>query len=412
VPDRQPGPGHQADQPGWPAGPVRSGPLAGLRVLDLSRILAGPFATMQLADLGADVIKVEAPGKGDETRRWGPPFAADGTAAYFLAINRNKRAITLDLGRPAAAALARRLALAADVVVDNFLPGRLERFGLDHDSLTGANPRIVTCTISGYGSDGPAAARPGFDFLIQAEGGIMSVTGQAGDEPTKVGVAVADLAAGLFATIGVLAALRERDATGRGRRVEVSLLDAQVGMLANQAMNWLVGGVTPGRMGNAHPNISPYESYRTRDGSIAIGVGTDRQFARLAETLGMPELAGDRRFAGNAERVAHRAELKRLLERRLLEDDREAWLERLAAAGVPAAPINTIPEVFADPLVRQRALVEVGGMPQVRSPVRVDGKPATVDSAPPELGRDTEAVLRGLGLGDADLVALREDQAI
>jgi len=388
------------------------GPLAGLRVLDLSRILAGPFATMQLADLGADGIKVEAPGTGDETRRWGPPFAADGTAAYFLAINRNKRAITLDLGHPAAAALARRLALAADVVVDNFLPGRLERFGLDHDSLTGINPRVVTCTISGYGSDGPAAERPGFDFLIQAEGGIMSVTGQAGDQPTKVGVAIADLAAGLFATIGVLAALRERDATGRGRRVEVSLLDAQVGMLGNQAMNWLVGGMTPGRMGNAHPNISPYESYRTSDGSIAIGVGTERQFAKLAEALGIPEVASDRRFRGNASRVAHRADLKRLVERQLAEHDRRTWLERLAAAGVPAAPINSIPEVFADPLVRGRVLVEVDGVPQVRSPVRVDGQPVPVDSAPPALGRDTDAVLRGLGLDDAELMALREDQAI
>src|SRR6266498_3755240 len=412
----EPGPGRPptrpGDEPGWPAGPARVGPLAGVRVLDLSRILAGPFATMQLADLGADVIKVEAPGTGDETRRWGPPFAADGTAAYFLAINRNKRAITLDLGHPAAAALARRLALAADVVVDNFLPGRLERFGLDHDSLTGINPRVVTCTISGYGSDGPAAERPGFDFLIQAEGGIMSVTGQAGDQPTKVGVAIADLAAGLFATIGVLAALRERDATGRGRRVEVSLLDAQVGMLGNQAMNWLVGGMTPGRMGNAHPNISPYESYRTSDGSIAIGVGTERQFAKLAEALGIPEVASDRRFRGNASRVAHRADLKRLVERQLAEHDRRTWLERLAAAGVPAAPINSIPEVFADPLVRGRVLVEVDGVPQVRSPVRVDGQPVPVDSAPPALGRDTDAVLRGLGLDDAELMALREDQAI
>ena len=407
------GPRERVDgSPGWPPGQSRSGPLAGLRVLDLSRILAGPFATMQLADLGADVIKVEAPGKGDETRRWGPPFAPDGTAAYFLAINRNKRAICLDLGRPAAAALARRLALAADVVVDNFLPGRLERFGLDHASLIAANPGIVTCTISGYGGDGPDAGRPGFDFLIQAEGGIMSITGQAGDQPTKVGVAIADLAAGLFATIGVLAALRERDATGRGRRVEVSLLDAQVGLLANQAMNWLVGGVTPGRMGNAHPSISPYESFRTRDGSIAIGVGTDRQFARLAEALGAPEMASDQRFAGNADRVAHRVELKEAVERQLGEHDRQVWLERLATAGVPAAPINSIPEVFADPLVRERALVEVDGVPQVRSPVRVDGRPVAVDSAPPALGRDTDAILRGLGVGEAELAALREERAI
>jgi crotonobetainyl-CoA:carnitine CoA-transferase CaiB-like acyl-CoA transferase len=412
-PGAGPRPGARAGEAaGWPSGPGRVGPLAGLRVLDLSRILAGPFATMQLADLGADVIKVEAPGNGDETRRWGPPFTEDGTAAYFLAINRNKRAITLDLGHPAAAALARRLALAADVVVDNFLPGRLARFGLDHGRLRAANPGLVSCTISGYGSDGPAAERPGFDFLIQAEGGIMSITGQPGSEPTKVGVAIADLAAGLFATIGVLAALRERDATGAGRHVEVALLDAQVAMLANQAMNWLVGGITPGRMGNAHPSIAPYESYRTGDGPIAIGVGTDRQFAKLAEAIGAPELAGDERFRGNAERVARREELKREIERRLAGGDRDEWLERLAAAGVPAAPINAIPEVFGDPLVRARALVEVGGVPQVRSPVRVDGRPVAVDTAPPALGRDTNSVLAGLGLGADELAALRQARAI
>ena len=398
--------------PGWPEGPPRPGPLSGLKVLDLSRILAGPFATMLMADLGADVIKVEAPGDGDETRRWGPPFAADGTAAYFMAINRNKRAITLDLAHPAAGLVARRLALAADVVIDNFLPGRLERFGLDHDTLASTNPGILTCTITGYGSDGPRARQPGFDFLVQAEGGIMSITGQAGDAPTKVGVAIADLAAGLFATIGVLAGLRERDATGRGRRIEVSLLDAQVGLLANQAMNWLVGGVVPGPMGNAHPSISPYESFRTRDGSIAIGVGTDRQFARLAAALGVPELAGDPRFAGNADRVANRLDLKRVLEERLAEHGREAWLERLGAAGVPAAPINSIPEVFADPTVRDRLLVEVDGVPQVRSPVRVDGRPPAVDRAPPALGQDTEAVLRGLGLDQEELTRLRAERAI
>jgi crotonobetainyl-CoA:carnitine CoA-transferase CaiB-like acyl-CoA transferase len=395
--------------PGWPAGPARRGPLTGLRVLDLSRILAGPFATMQLADLGADVIKVEAPGSGDETRRWGPPFTADGTAAYFLGMNRNKRAIALDLGHPEAAGIARRLALAADVVIDNFLPGRLERFGLDHDSLIAANSRVVTCTISGYGA---GAQRPGFDFLIQAEGGIMSVTGQPGDEPTKVGVAIADLGAGLFATIGVLAALRQRDATGRGRRVEVSLLDAQVGLLGNQAMNWLVGGITPGRMGNAHPSIAPYESYRTGDCPIAIGVGTDRQFAKLMAALGAPELAGDPRFDGNAARVANRAELKQAIERQLAHDDRKGWLERLAAAGVPAAPINSVPEVFADPSVRDRLLVEVDGVPQVRSPVRVDGAPVPIDSAPPELGRDTDAVLRKLGLDTDRIAALRSERAV
>jgi crotonobetainyl-CoA:carnitine CoA-transferase CaiB-like acyl-CoA transferase len=401
--------------PAWPARPrPASGPpapLEGLKVLDLSRILAGPFATMQLADLGADVIKVEAPGSGDETRRWGPPFAAGGTAAYFQAVNRNRRAITLDLGHPVAGALARRLALAADVVIDNFLPGRLARFGLDHDTLAAANPRLVTCTISGYGGDGAAAGRPGFDFLAQAEGGLMSITGWPDDEPTKVGVAIADLAAGLFAAIGILAALRRRDRTGRGGRVELPLLDAQVGLLANQAMNWLVGGVTPGRMGNAHPSIAPYESFDAADGPLAIGVGTDRQFARLAAAIGAPELAEDPRFATNAGRVAHRQALGRALQERLGRRGRAAWLERLAAAGVPAAPINSIPEVFADPELRERLVVEVDGVPQVRSPLRVDGRPAVVEGAPPALGQHTEEVLR-LGLDDADLASLRATGAI
>jgi crotonobetainyl-CoA:carnitine CoA-transferase CaiB-like acyl-CoA transferase len=396
----------------WPPGPSRPGPLAGLRVLELSRILAGPFAAMQLADLGADVIKVEAPGTGDETRRWGPPFASDGTAAYFQAVNRNKRAITLDLRHPLARRQARRLALAAEVVIDNFLPGRLVRFGLDHDSLAAVNPTLVTCTISGYGGEGPAAERPGFDFLVQAEGGLMSITGQPGDEPTKVGVAIADLAAGLFAAIGILAALRRRDRTGRGSRVEVSLLDAQVGLLANQAMNWLVGGLEPGRLGNAHPSIAPYESYRAADGPLAIGVGTDRQFSRLAIAVELPALSRDPRFATNAARVAHRVELKQALEERLGRQVRAVWLERLAAAGVPAAPINTIPEVFANPLVRERLLVEAGGVPQVRSPVRVDGRPAGVHRPPPALGQDTEEVLRALGLGGQDLAHLRAAGAI
>jgi crotonobetainyl-CoA:carnitine CoA-transferase CaiB-like acyl-CoA transferase len=397
--------------PTWPPGRRAEGPLAGLKVLELSRILAGPFATMQLADLGADVIKVEAPGVGDETRRWGPPFAADGTAAYFQAINRNKRAITLDLGHPLAGEVARRLALAADVVVDNFLPGRLARFGLDHASLAAANPRVVTCIISGYGSDGPDAERPGFDFLVQAEGGLMSITGHPGGEPTKVGVAIADLAAGLFAAIGILAALRRRDRDGRGSRVEVPLLDATVGVLANQAMNWLVGQMVPERLGNAHPSIAPYESYQAADGPVAIGVGTDRQFARLAAAVELPELAGDPRFASNAGRVAHRRELKRVLDERLARQPRAVWLERLAAAGVPAAPINSIPEVFADPRLRERLLVEVDGVPQVRSPLRVDGRPARVDRPPPALGRDTDEVLRALGLDDHDLARLRTDGA-
>jgi crotonobetainyl-CoA:carnitine CoA-transferase CaiB-like acyl-CoA transferase len=387
----------------WPPGHRSPGALASLRVLDLSRILAGPFAAMLLADLGADVIKVEVPGSGDETRRWGPPFSADGTAAYFLSVNRNKRAITLDLATPDGAAAARRLAAAADVVIDNFLPGRLARFGLARQTLTAANPRLVTCTITGYGREGAYADRAGFDFLVQAEGGIMSITGDAGGEPTKVGVAIADLAAGLFATIGILAALHRRERTGRGGDVEVSLLDAQVGLLANQAMNWLVGGVEPGRLGNAHPNIAPYESYATADEPIAIGAGTDRQFARLTVALRHPGLADDPRFASNADRVHHRAELRAALEATLTTAPRAVWLERLNQVGVPAGPINTIPEVFADPVVRERMLTSAGGTPQVRAPIRIDGQPLPVDAAPPALGQHTDQVLRALGLDDHTL---------
>jgi crotonobetainyl-CoA:carnitine CoA-transferase CaiB-like acyl-CoA transferase len=398
--------------PAWPAGRPAPGPLSRLRVLDLSRILAGPFATMQLADLGADVVKVEAPGAGDETRRWGPPFLADGTAAYFTAVNRNKRAITLDLNHPDAAAIARRLAMAADVVIDNFLPGRLRRFGLDHDTLAAANPRIVTCTICGYGSDTSKGHQPGFDFLMQAEGGLMAITGAPGTGPTKVGVAIVDLVAGLFATVGVLAALHRRERTGRGGHVEVSLLDAAVGVLANQAAGFLVTGEEPRRLGNAHPSIAPYESLRTADRPIAVGVGTDRQFQRLVTALGLPELAQDPRFRTNADRVRRRRELKKLLEQRLATDGRDRWLSLLADAGVPAAPINSLGEVFADPLVRDRLRVDIGGVPQVRSPVRLDGQPIDVHTPPPALGADTDEVLASLGLAPDEIQRLHDAGAI
>ncbi|HEY8340199.1 MAG TPA: CaiB/BaiF CoA-transferase family protein [Egibacteraceae bacterium] len=396
-----------ADAPTWAPGPPRRGPLAGLRVLDLSRILAGPFATMLLADLGADVIKVEAPGRGDETRRWGPPFAPDGTAAYFLAVNRNKRSLTLDLADPEAGAIARRLAAAADVVVDNFLPGRTARFGLDRASLAAVNPRVVTCTISGYARGSAEEDRPGFDFLAQAAGGLMTITGPPGGEPTKVGVAVADLGAGLFAAVGILAALVERAQTGRGREVEVPLLDAAVGLLANQAMSWLVAGHEPQRLGNAHPSIAPYESYATADRPIAIGAGTDRQFRRLVEALGIPDAADDPRFARNADRVANRDALREVLEAALTTRGRDAWLARLHEVGVPAAPINSLEEVFATPGLAARLVAEVDGLPQVRSPLRVDRQPTAVDSAPPALGADTDAVLAALGVPAERVAALR-----
>jgi crotonobetainyl-CoA:carnitine CoA-transferase CaiB-like acyl-CoA transferase len=396
----------------WPAVPPRPGPLQGLKVLDLSRILAGPFATMLLADLGADVIKVEQPGSGDETRRWGPPFATDGTAAYFLAANRNKRSVTADLGDPEAAAAVRRLAYAADVVVDNFRPGRLARFGLDHASIARHNEQVITCTISGFGSDGPHADRPGFDFLIQAMGGMMAITGAEGGEPTKVGVAIADLASGLYASTAIGAALHQRAVTGRGAQLEVALLDAQVSLLANQAMNWLVGGVAPARLGNAHPNISPYESYRTGDRPIAIGVGSDAQFRRLTGALGVPHLADDPRFATNADRVDHRAELRAALELELACAPADAWLAQLTEAGVPVGPINELPDVFSDPDIRERTVTEVDGVPQVRSPFRVDGAPVSVDRSPPALGADTDAVLGSLGVDATARAELRRRHAI
>jgi crotonobetainyl-CoA:carnitine CoA-transferase CaiB-like acyl-CoA transferase len=396
----------------WPAVSTRPGPLSGVRVLDLSRILAGPFATMLLADLGADVIKVEQPGTGDETRRWGPPFTDDGTATYFLAANRNKRSITADLGDPDAGVAVRRLAAAADVVVDNFLPGRLARFGLDHDAIAAHNPGVITCTITGFGSDGPHAGRPGFDFLIQAMGGMMAITGAEGGEPTKVGVAIADLASGLYASTAIGAALHRRAVTGEGARLEVALLDSLVSLLANQAMNWLAGGVAPDRLGNAHPNISPYESYRTADRPIAIAVGSDAQFRRLVHALDADDLADDPRFTSNADRVEHRAELRIVLERILGESCRDQWLERLSAASVPVGPINEVPEVFADPDLRARTVTEVGGVPQVRSPFRVDGAPMPLDRPPPALGKDTEAVLGSLGFDDERLAELRRRAAI
>jgi crotonobetainyl-CoA:carnitine CoA-transferase CaiB-like acyl-CoA transferase len=400
-----------SDAAGWPTAEPRPGPLQGLRVLDLSRILAGPFATMLLADLGADVIKVEKPGSGDETRRWGPPFTEDGTAAYFLAANRNKRSVTADLGDPEAGDVVRRLAHAADVVVDNFLPGRLARFGLDHAAIAAQNEQVITCTITGFG-DGPRAARPGFDFLIQAMGGMMAITGAEHGEPTKVGVAIADLASGLYASAAIGAALHRRAVTGEGARLEIALLDSLVSLLANQAMNWLVGEVVPDRLGNAHPNISPYESYRTADRPIAIGVGSDVQFLRLADALDAADLGTDPRFATNADRVAHRDELRRALEDVLRTAPRDRWLEGLTTAGVPVAPINELPEVFADPDVAARSIVDIAGIPQVRSPFRVDGAPVAVDRPPPTLGADTDAVLDALGLDPETRDELRRRHAI
>lgn len=373
----------------WPEGPIAEGPLAGVRVLDFSRILAGPYATMHLADLGADVIKVEAPGRGDETRHWGPPFAADGTASYFMAVNHGKRSVELDLADPDDAAIAFSLAVEADIVIDNFLPGRMERFGLDRESLARVNSNVITATVSGFGGGNAYSGRPGFDFLAQAMGGLMSVTGQKGGEPTRVGVAVTDLLAGVLCATGVLAALSATRLGEPGRHVEVSLLDTQISMLANIGSGWLTSGVYPDRFGNQHPSIAPYETLSTADKPLAVAVGTDRQFQRFAAALGAPELGSDFRFATNGNRVLNREALVESLEAVLTTRSRDEWLELLISADVPVAPVNSVPEALDDPVVRERMVEEVGGVPQIRTAINLDGKPLGIRSAPPRLGADS-----------------------
>ncbi len=376
----------------WPAAPETTGPLAGVKVLDFSRILAGPYATMHLADLGADVIKVEAPGRGDETRHWGPPHAADGTAAYFLAVNHNKRSIALDLSDPEDAAIAHSLAVDADIVVDNFLPGRMERFGLDRATLARVNPQIVTATVSGFGSGNAYSGRPGFDFLAQAMGGLMSITGQEGGEPTRVGVAVTDLLAGVLCATGVLAALNETKTGAPGRHVEVSLLDTQISMLANIGSGWLTSQVYPDRFGNRHPSIAPYETLATADKPLAVAVGTDPQFKRFVETLGAPEMGFDPDYLTNRDRVNNRAALVQTLERLLCTKSRDRWLELLIEAGVPVAPVNSIAEALDDPVVRERMIEVVDGVPQIRTAINLDGAPLMIHTAPPALGAHSDGI--------------------
>ncbi|HVG64547.1 MAG TPA: CoA transferase [Actinomycetota bacterium] len=372
-----------------------SGPLAGLLVADFSRVLAGPFATMLLGDLGADVVKVEHPDGGDETRAWGPPFHHD-VSTYYLAVNRNKRSVALDLkdeqGRRAARALAGR----ADVLVENFKAGALERLGLGFEELGRDNPRLVWCSISGFGREA-GAELPGYDFLVQAMSGLMSITGPPGGEPTKVGVALVDVLTGLYAFGGVLAALRERDRTGRGQRVEVSLLGSALASLVNQASSYLCTGRPPRAMGNRHPSITPYETLATADRPLVVAVGNDGQFARLCRVLGLPEAAADPRFATNADRVRHRDELAALLERALAARGAADWAADLTGARVPCGLVNDVGEAFA---LAERlglgAVVEAGGVPQVANPIRLPSSPASYRLAPPALGEHTAEVLRWL----------------
>ena len=403
---------------------MRSAALGHVRVLDLSRVLAGPWATQALADLGAEVIKVERPGAGDETRGWGPPWLAarEGeprTAAYFAAANRGKRSITVDLSRPEGQAVVRRLAARSDVLVENFKVGTLARLGLDPGELARENPRLVTCSITGFGQDGPYRDRPGYDFLLQAMGGLMSVTGAPdgapGGGPMKVGVALTDLLTGMYAATAILAALAHRDRTGQGQHVDLSLLDVQVASLANQAQSYLVTGEPPPRLGNAHPSIVPYQAFATADGHLVLAVGNDAQFARFCEVAGRPELARDPRFATNAARVVARAGLVAILAPLLASRRTGEWVAALEAADVPCGPINDLAQVFADPQVRHRGLrVEIpraGGeaVPVVRSPMRLSGTPVTHDVPPPALGEHTREVLVGLlGMTAAEVDALRD----
>ena len=385
------------------------GPLAGVRVLDLSRVLAGPWATQMLADLGAEVIKIERPGVGDDTRAWGPPFTTrtDGTpgdAAYFLCANRGKKSVALDIATREGAAIARDLAATCDVVVENFKTGGLKKYGLDHASLTAAHPKLVYCSITGFGQTGPRAHQAGYDYMIQAMGGLMSVTGQAdgtpGAEPMKVGVAVTDLFTGLYASNAILAALLHARATGQGQHIDIALFDVQTAMLANQASNWFVSGIAPTRMGNAHPNLAPYQPFPCTDGMVVIAVGNDGQFKALATALGASEMGTDPRFVTNALRIEHRAAMTAAVSALTAGRTMHDLMAALEAAGVPCGPVNTIDQVFEEPQAVARGLMVEqtrddleGPVRTVASPLRLSKTPVSYDRPPPALGEHTSEVL-------------------
>jgi len=394
-------------------------PLEGVRVLDLSRVLAGPWATQLLADLGAEVIKVEKPGAGDDTRHWGPPWHEHGdekVAAYFLAANRGKRSVAIDFATEEGAALVRRMAADADVVVENFKVGGLRKFGLDAEGLRAAHPRLIYASITGFGQDGPYAARAGYDYIIQGMGGLMSLTGvpdgEPGGGPMKVGVAVADLFTGMYTASAILAALYRREHTGEGATIDMALLDTQLAMLANQASNTLVSGAVSKRMGAGHPNIVPYQPFNAKDQPIIMAVGNDRQFARLAAIAGHPEWADDPAFATNAARVRARETLVPMIAEIVATRSAAEWLEQLEAAGIPAGPINTISQALADPqAIFRGARISAGGgalgdVPMVGSPVRIDGHRADAPLPPPALGEHGDLLRKWLS--DDELQALRK----
>jgi len=389
-------------------------PLEGIKVLDLSRVLAGPWCTQLLADLGAEVIKIERPGAGDDTRHWGPPWHGEGedrVAAYFLSCNRGKKSAAIDFAQAEGAALVRKLALDADVVVENFKVGGLNKFGLDAESLRAANTRLIYASITGFGQDGPYADRAGYDYIIQGMGGLMSITGLPdgvpGGGPMRVGVAVVDLFTGLYTCVAILSALYAREKTGEGTHIDMALFDTQLAMLANQASNALVSGKDPPRQGNTHPNIVPYQVFDAADQSIIIAVGNDRQFARLAEICGHPEWTRDERFASNAARVANREGIVRLVSEAIARKTAAEWLEQLETAGIPAGPINHISQALSDVQAQHRRMVRtISGVPTVGSPLRFDGERADSDLPPPALGQHTAEVVKGLGLHETDIERL------
>jgi formyl-CoA transferase len=395
-------------------------PLEGIKILDLSRVLAGPWCTQLLADLGADVVKIERPGAGDDTRHWGPPWHGEGNdrvAAYFLSANRGKKSVAIDFAQPTGAALVRQLAEKADVIVENFKVGGLKKFGLDAESLRAVHPRLVYASITGFGQDGPYADRAGYDYIIQGMGGLMSITGlpdgAPGGGPMRVGVAVVDLFTGLYTCVGILAALFRREKTGEGAHLDAALLDTQLAMLANQASNALISGQDPPRQGNTHPNIVPYQPFEAVDQPIIIAVGNDRQFAKLAVMCGHPEWVSDERFATNGARVANRTEMVRLVSECIATRHASEWLDQLEAAGIPAGPINTITQALADVQAQHRAMVRtIAGMSLVGSPVRIDGDRADSDLPPPGLGQHTSEVLESLGTEPPEIERLRSEGVI
>lgn len=405
-----------------------AGALSHIRVLDLTRVLAGPWACQMLADLGAEVIKIERPGSGDDTRAWGPPYLKDRDgkdtreSAYFLSANRGKKSVTLDISTPEGQAIVRKLALESDVFIENYKVGDMARYGLSYADLKEANPRLVYCSVTGFGQDGPMASFAGYDFIIQGMGGLMSITGERDDlpggGPQKLGVAFSDLMTGMYSSVAILAALENRHKTGQGQYIDMALLDVQVAAMANMNMNYLTSGVVPKRQGNAHANIVPYQVFRTGDGHMVLAVGNDRQFAKFCAIAGCPEFSSDARFAKNADRVRNREILVPMLQEVLLQRTTAQWVAPLEAAGVPSGPINDIAQTFDHPQVKHRKMKvdlphpQSGTVPSVANPIKFSGTPITYGSAPPLLGQHTQDILSTLGGLSEDEIKALGDQGI